>query len=264
MAYHRQQGVDTAIVRIFNTYGPRMRPHDGRAIPTFLRQALQDRPITVFGDGSQTRSFCYVERRDRRPHRGWPSPASTTRSTSAIRTSSRCSSWPRPWSRSPGSKSGDRVRGAADRRPAGPPARHLAGARAAAMGARGRASARAWSARSNRRASSCWSAIPPARTLGSRLRGADRGGKRRYPSSTANRYTALGPCRDDDHKSRSDRRRGRRRRSRSSCPSAMCGASGRRCSRSCCAGRPRGGSGGSSIAAGPRLRRRQPSRSSPR
>jgi dTDP-glucose 4,6-dehydratase len=61
MAYHRQQGVDTAIVRIFNTYGPRMRPADGRAIPTFLRQALQHRPITVFGDGSQTRSFCYVE-----------------------------------------------------------------------------------------------------------------------------------------------------------------------------------------------------------
>jgi dTDP-glucose 4,6-dehydratase len=61
MAYHRQQGVDTAIVRIFNTYGPKMRPRDGRAIPTFLRQALQDRPITVFGDGSQTRSFCYVE-----------------------------------------------------------------------------------------------------------------------------------------------------------------------------------------------------------
>jgi dTDP-glucose 4,6-dehydratase len=61
MAYHRQQGVDTAIVRIFNTYGGRMRPHDGRAIPTFLRQALQDRPLTVFGDGSQTRSFCYVE-----------------------------------------------------------------------------------------------------------------------------------------------------------------------------------------------------------
>jgi dTDP-glucose 4,6-dehydratase len=60
MAYHRQQGVDTAIVRIFNTYGSRMRPHDGRAIPTFLRQALADRPLTVFGDGSQTRSFCYV------------------------------------------------------------------------------------------------------------------------------------------------------------------------------------------------------------
>jgi dTDP-glucose 4,6-dehydratase len=61
MAYHRQQGVDTAIVRIFNTYGPRMRPHDGRAIPAFLRQALQDLPLTIFGDGSQTRSFCYVD-----------------------------------------------------------------------------------------------------------------------------------------------------------------------------------------------------------
>jgi dTDP-glucose 4,6-dehydratase len=60
MAYHRQQGVDTSIVRIFNTYGSRMRPNDGRAIPTFLRQALQDKPLTVFGDGSQTRSFCYV------------------------------------------------------------------------------------------------------------------------------------------------------------------------------------------------------------
>ena len=61
MAYHRQQGLDTCIVRIFNTYGARMRPHDGRAIPTFLRQALQDKPLTVFGDGSQTRSFCFVD-----------------------------------------------------------------------------------------------------------------------------------------------------------------------------------------------------------
>jgi dTDP-glucose 4,6-dehydratase len=61
MAYHRQQGVDTAIVRLFNSYGSRMRPHDGRAVPTFLRQALADRPLTVFGDGSQTRSFCYVD-----------------------------------------------------------------------------------------------------------------------------------------------------------------------------------------------------------
>ena len=61
MAYHRQQGVDTSISRIFNTYGPRMRPHDGRAIPTFVRQALENKPITVFGDGSQTRSFCYVD-----------------------------------------------------------------------------------------------------------------------------------------------------------------------------------------------------------
>ena len=61
MAYHRQQGVDTAIIRIFNTYGARMRPQDGRAIPTFLRQALTSSPITVFGDGSQTRSFTYVD-----------------------------------------------------------------------------------------------------------------------------------------------------------------------------------------------------------
>jgi dTDP-glucose 4,6-dehydratase len=61
MAYHRQQGVDTHIVRIFNTYGPRMRQHDGRAIPTFIRQALEGKPLTVFGDGSQTRSFCYVD-----------------------------------------------------------------------------------------------------------------------------------------------------------------------------------------------------------
>jgi dTDP-glucose 4,6-dehydratase len=61
MAYHRQQGVDTAISRIFNTYGPRMRSHDGRAIPTFMRQALEHKPLTVFGEGSQTRSFCYVD-----------------------------------------------------------------------------------------------------------------------------------------------------------------------------------------------------------
>ncbi|HUK95356.1 MAG TPA: UDP-glucuronic acid decarboxylase family protein [Gaiellaceae bacterium] len=61
MAYHSAQGVNTAIVRIFNTYGPRMRSHDGRAIPTFMRQALESEPLTVFGDGSQTRSFCYVD-----------------------------------------------------------------------------------------------------------------------------------------------------------------------------------------------------------
>jgi dTDP-glucose 4,6-dehydratase len=61
MAYHSQQGVDTAIARIFNTYGPRMRPNDGRAVPTFVRQALEGKPLTVFGDGTQTRSFCYVD-----------------------------------------------------------------------------------------------------------------------------------------------------------------------------------------------------------
>ncbi|MFC7382035.1 UDP-glucuronic acid decarboxylase family protein [Sphaerisporangium rhizosphaerae] len=60
-AYRQSHGVDTAIVRIFNTYGPRMRPHDGRAIPTFVRQALHGEPITVTGDGSQTRSICYVD-----------------------------------------------------------------------------------------------------------------------------------------------------------------------------------------------------------
>ena len=60
MAYHRYHNVDAKIVRIFNTYGPRMRPKDGRAIPTFVPQALKNEPISIFGDGSQTRSFCYV------------------------------------------------------------------------------------------------------------------------------------------------------------------------------------------------------------
>jgi len=60
MAYYRYQKVNTHIVRIFNTYGPRMRPSDGRAIPTFIPQALRNEPLTIFGDGSQTRSFCYV------------------------------------------------------------------------------------------------------------------------------------------------------------------------------------------------------------
>ena len=61
MAYHRSHGVDTRIARIFNTYGPRMRLDDGRAVPNFMLQALSDQPITVYGDGQQTRSFCYVE-----------------------------------------------------------------------------------------------------------------------------------------------------------------------------------------------------------
>ena len=60
MAYHREHGVDTRIIRIFNTYGPRMRKEDGRAIPNFITQALVGKPITVFGDGSQTRSFCFI------------------------------------------------------------------------------------------------------------------------------------------------------------------------------------------------------------
>jgi dTDP-glucose 4,6-dehydratase len=61
MAYHRFHGVETRIVRIFNTYGPRMRLQDGRAIPAFITQALRNEPVTVFGDGSQTRSVCYVD-----------------------------------------------------------------------------------------------------------------------------------------------------------------------------------------------------------
>ncbi len=60
MAYHRVHGLETRIVRIFNTYGPRMRPHDGRVVPAFIDQALRGKPLTVFGDGSQTRSFCFV------------------------------------------------------------------------------------------------------------------------------------------------------------------------------------------------------------
>jgi len=61
MAYHRYHGVDTRIVRIFNTYGPRMRPRDGRVVSNFIVQALNDEPITIYGDGAQTRSFCYVD-----------------------------------------------------------------------------------------------------------------------------------------------------------------------------------------------------------
>jgi dTDP-glucose 4,6-dehydratase len=60
MAYHRHHGVDTKIVRIFNTYGPRMRLHDGRAVPAFISQALRGEDVTIFGSGSQTRSFCYI------------------------------------------------------------------------------------------------------------------------------------------------------------------------------------------------------------
>ena len=61
MAYHKYHRINTAIVRIFNTYGPRMRLNDGRALPTFLNQVLRNEPVTVYGDGTQTRSFCYVD-----------------------------------------------------------------------------------------------------------------------------------------------------------------------------------------------------------
>ena len=136
MAYHRQQGVDTAIVRIFNTYGPRMRPHDGRAIPTFVRQAMERKPITVFGDGSQTRSFCYVDDlirgliglaesgehlpgQHRQPAGVHPARAG------------------REGARGLGRRQRDRLRGAARRRPEGAPARHHAGTADTRVGARG-------------------------------------------------------------------------------------------------------------------------------
>ena len=152
MAYHRQQGVDTSIVRIFNTYGPRMRPHDGRAIPTFLRQALQDRPITVFGDGSQTRSFCYVSDlidgiirlaesghhdagQRRQPERVHAARAGRGRD------------------RGHGLALADRARGAADRRSARAPARRHARARAARLGRRRSTCARGCGGRSRNPAS---------------------------------------------------------------------------------------------------------------
>ena len=136
MAYHRQQGVDTHIVRIFNTYGPRMRQHDGRAIPTFMRQALEGKPMTVFGDGSQTRSFCYVDdliegivrlalsdvprpgehrqpERDDAARAGRGDPADDRHDL------------------------GDRVRGPADRRSQGAPPGHRPGPRGARLGAAG-------------------------------------------------------------------------------------------------------------------------------
>ena len=138
MAYHSQQGVDTAIVRIFNTYGPRMRPHDGRAIPNFVRQALANEPLTVFGDGSQTRSFCYVDdldprarpaRRERRALPGQPRQPGRVHDPRA-----------RP-DRAQGDRldERDRLRGAAGGRPAGAPARHHPRAAAARLGARDRA-----------------------------------------------------------------------------------------------------------------------------
>ena len=172
MAYHRQQGVDTAIVRIFNTYGPRMRPHDGRAIPTFLRQALQDRPITVFGDGSQTRSFCYVDDEIRGlialSESGLPRPGQhrQPRRVHAARAGA-------DGDRGDRIALGDRVRGAPDRRPAGPPARHHARAGDPRLGAdrepaRGTASERS-SRRAPRRSSALASSDVPLRRNACRL-----------------------------------------------------------------------------------------------
>ncbi len=136
MAYFRQQGVNTAIVRIFNTFGPRMRPNDGRAIPAFMRQALSDRPLTVFGDGSQTRSFCYVDDLIRglvalaesdvhEPvNIGNPDEMSLLEMAQADHRAHRIALR-------------GRLRSAARGRPAGAPARHHSRARPAAVGARG-------------------------------------------------------------------------------------------------------------------------------
>ena len=126
MAYHRQQGVDTAIVRIFNTYGPRMRPHDGRAIPTFVRQALANEPLTVFGDGSQTRSFCYVDDLIRGLHllaaSGEHMPVNIGNPNEFT-----LLDLARDGDLGHRLEQRDRLRGPARRRSAGPPARHHAG-----------------------------------------------------------------------------------------------------------------------------------------
>ena len=135
MAYHRQQGVNTAIVRIFNTYGPRMRAYDGRAIPTFMRQALENKPLTVFGQGSQTRSFCYVDDLDSRdlPARGERrAPPRQPRQPKRVHD-------PRArGDRDPPYRvvERDRVRGASRRRPADQAARHHPREAASRVGAR--------------------------------------------------------------------------------------------------------------------------------
>ena len=157
MAYHRQQGVDTCIARIFNTFGARMRPHDGRAIPTFLRQALQDKPLTVFGDGSQTRSFCYVDDLIRGfvllaesdvhlpVNLGNPNEFTLLELAEAVIEVDRVALR-------------DRLRGAAGRRPAGAPARHHAAPSSCSAGSRRSTCARACDGRSTRPASSASSA----------------------------------------------------------------------------------------------------------
>ena len=142
MAYHRQQGVDTHIARIFNTYGPRMRQHDGRAIPTFLRQAREGKPLTVFGDGSQTRSFCYVDDLIEGLFRlamsdehlpvnvGNPDEMTLLELAEQIRDAHR-------------HRLRDRLRGPPDRRSEGAPARHHAGPRDPRLGAEDLARGRA-------------------------------------------------------------------------------------------------------------------------
>ena len=242
MAYHRQQGVDTAIVRIFNTYGSRMRPHDGRAIPTFLRQALANRPLTVFGDGSQTRSFCYVSDLIRGSSR-WRSPGITTRSTSATPTSSRCWSSRETIKELTGSSSeivyeALPVDDPKQRKPDITLARELLGLVAGGLAARRVAAHdRAPPARGPGRLSS---QIAGATATSASLRRCEqRDGTTFFgtPSATARHgrgATDLRPTRERR------RRRCPRRRRAASPPTATCAASARRRCRSCC-GWPRAG-----------------------
>ena len=138
MAYHSQQGVNTGIARIFNTYGPRMRRNDGRASVTFLHQALEGKPLTVFGDGSQTRSLCYVDDliRGLLPARDLRrAPAGQPRQPRPRADDARAGADVHPRHRL---VERDRVRGAADRRPARAAARHHARAADPRLGARDR------------------------------------------------------------------------------------------------------------------------------
>ena len=167
MAYHRQQGVDTCIARIFNTYGPRMRPNDGRAVPTFMRQALAGKPLTVFGDGTQTRSFCYVDdlieglvrlafSGEHTPvNIGNPAEMTLTELAEEIIAVT-------------GSAQRDRLLGPADRRPQGAPARHRQGPQAARVGAADQP------ARGPRAALRLRAAVGVALADGARLRAARR------------------------------------------------------------------------------------------
>ena len=138
MAYHRQQGVDTAIARIFNTYGPRMRPNDGRAIPTFVRQALENEPLTVFGDGSQTRSFCYVDDLIRGLLRCSPTSGEHLPVNLGNPSEFTILELAETVIRVTGSKSEIVYEALPDGRSAGAPAGHHAGARDARLGARDR------------------------------------------------------------------------------------------------------------------------------
>ena len=141
MAYHRAHGLDVAIVRIFNTYGPRLRPADGRVVSNFLVQAMEGKPLTIYGDGTQTRSFCYVDDEVR----GHPRPARLRpRRPGEHRQPGRVHDPRAGRARARGHRLdvGDRVRAAARRRPDAAPARHHAGARACSAGSREVAAAR--------------------------------------------------------------------------------------------------------------------------